>query len=309
MLISICIPTYNSGDKLNRLLDSIQLQSFKDFEIIISDDSSNADVKENIEKHYSHLQIKYYYNQQPLGTPSNWNNAVAKSSGEWIKIMHHDDWFNGNDALLTFANAIKINNKAKLIFCSYKNVNLDNGNTYDVIATSFDIFLLKQNYINLFKNFIGNPSCTLIHSSIKPYNYDASIKWFIDFDFYLWYFKTYKFFTYIKAPLITFAIHKNQVTAQVQNNPTIEIPETFLLFEKYGISLLHNIFAYDFFWRMFRNLKLKNIDEVEQYLGKKNTYDAVADLIKIQNSGINKYLHIGIVSKIIMLYAYTKNRV
>ena len=39
ILISICIPAYKHPDFLKRLLDSISIQSFRDFEVIISDDS------------------------------------------------------------------------------------------------------------------------------------------------------------------------------------------------------------------------------------------------------------------------------
>ena len=42
--ISICIPTYNSGEKLLRLLKSIEQQTFTNFEIVISDDSNNHDI-------------------------------------------------------------------------------------------------------------------------------------------------------------------------------------------------------------------------------------------------------------------------
>lgn len=308
MLISICIPTYNSGTKLNRLLDSILIQTYKQIEIVISDDSNNNDVKVNIDKHYSKLGIKYYHNAVALGTPNNWNHAVAKATGEWIKLMHHDDWFNGDNALQTFVNAAKANDKANLVFCSYSNVNLDNGHQHNIIASTFDIFLLKNNYLNLFKNFIGNPSCTLLRASQLSIYYDVRIKWFIDFDFYLGYFKHHKAFAYIKEPLITFAIHKQQVTTAVYKNPVVEVPEAYLLFEKHGITLLKNLFAYDFFWRMFRNLQLPDISGLEYYLGKKNKYKAVSNIITLQNGWAKRYLNIGIISKLLMLWGYCKNR-
>jgi glycosyltransferase involved in cell wall biosynthesis len=309
VLISICIPTYNSGEKLERLLDSIRIQTYKNFEIIITDDSNNDDVKNIIDTKYADLNIQYFHNLKALGTPSNWNNAVAKSNGDWIKLMHHDDWFNFENSLQLFVDAIALDTDAKLIFSSYSNLNLDNGNKYDVIASGFDILLLKNNYLNLFKNFIGNPSCTMVHSSLKPYEYDIRIKWFIDFDFYLWFFQTNKCFTYIKKPLITFALHKDQVTAAVQNNPVVEIPETYLLFDKYGVNILKNLFAYDFFWRMFRNLNLKSVEELEHYLGKKNTYKQISNLLKAQNRFNKKYLKIGIISKTLMLFAYVTNKI
>jgi glycosyltransferase involved in cell wall biosynthesis len=43
--ISICIPTYKQVDKLEVLLRSIDSQTFRDFEVIVSDDSPDMDVE------------------------------------------------------------------------------------------------------------------------------------------------------------------------------------------------------------------------------------------------------------------------
>ena len=45
-LISICIPAYNRTTYLKRLFESIVDQVFKDFEVIVSDDSPNDSVKD-----------------------------------------------------------------------------------------------------------------------------------------------------------------------------------------------------------------------------------------------------------------------
>ena len=41
---SICIPAYKNTDYLKRLLDSISIQTFRDFEVIITDDSPDETV-------------------------------------------------------------------------------------------------------------------------------------------------------------------------------------------------------------------------------------------------------------------------
>jgi glycosyltransferase involved in cell wall biosynthesis len=308
LLISICIPTYNSGDKLTRLLDSIKIQTFTDFEIIISDDSKNEEIKHTIDTIYPELNIKYFHNAEALGTPNNWNNAVAKASGDWIKLMHHDDWFTQPDALEIFLKSISQNSAAKLIFCSFNYVDVETQKTTLSACSKWDIFLLKQNYLNLYKNFIGNPSCTLIHKSYRPYEYDKTIKWLIDFDFYTEYFMREKEFTYIDIPLIAFGVHSSQVTANVQKNPNVEIPESYIFFKKYGIKIMKNIFVYDFFWRMYRNLALKNIEQLEKYLRTKNNYNTIENLIGAQNLVGGKMLQNGFVSKGLMLAAYLRNR-
>jgi glycosyltransferase involved in cell wall biosynthesis len=44
--ISICIPAYKQADKLEKLLHSIENQTYRDFEVIVTDDSPNDEVRD-----------------------------------------------------------------------------------------------------------------------------------------------------------------------------------------------------------------------------------------------------------------------
>ena len=55
---SIVIPTFNSGDKLTKTLESVLGQTFSDFEILVMDDGSNDNTKDLITQ-YSDSRIKY----------------------------------------------------------------------------------------------------------------------------------------------------------------------------------------------------------------------------------------------------------
>ena len=88
--ISICIPAYKRVGYLKRLLDSITIQSYKSFEIIVSDDSDDESVYQLLQTFAGKLDIQYFKNHPPLGTPANWNFAISKARGEWIKLIHDD---------------------------------------------------------------------------------------------------------------------------------------------------------------------------------------------------------------------------
>lgn len=94
--VSICIPTYNNIDEVKHLLRSIESQTFTDYEIIITDDSSDNAIEEYV-KEYSF--INYTHNIPSLGHIYNWNAAIEKATGEYIKIMFSDDWFTYDDSL------------------------------------------------------------------------------------------------------------------------------------------------------------------------------------------------------------------
>ncbi len=63
----------------------ILIQTYTDFEIVITDDSPDDSVADLVEKYQSRKDIRYYKNEKPLGTPENWNEAIRKANGKWIK--------------------------------------------------------------------------------------------------------------------------------------------------------------------------------------------------------------------------------
>ena len=97
--ISICIPTYKRPDLLKKLLDSIQMQNFRDFEVIISDNSPDDSVKELADPYGKMLPLFYEKNVPAVSATTNCNNAMQRAKGSWVKVMHDDDWFQAADAL------------------------------------------------------------------------------------------------------------------------------------------------------------------------------------------------------------------
>ncbi|MDE1192482.1 MAG: glycosyltransferase [Arachidicoccus sp.] len=155
-LISICIPAYKNPTLLKRLLDSITMQTFKDFEIIITDDSPNNEIELLIEIYKSRFaSLHYFKNSHSLGSPENWNESIRKASGKWIKIMHHDDFFLHKDALTIFASSAKNVTIENFIFSGFQEISSDKL-IKDYIISKKNKKLLKQSALNLFKfNFIG----------------------------------------------------------------------------------------------------------------------------------------------------------
>src|SRR5436189_1964521 len=120
--ISICIPSFERIEYLKRLLDSISVQSYKDFEVINTDDSNDNSVADWIPAYRSNFQIVYKKNQEPLGTPENWNESIRLSKGQWAKIMHDDDWLADANSLSEFVMAIEKNPSARFFYSAYVNV-------------------------------------------------------------------------------------------------------------------------------------------------------------------------------------------
>ena len=61
--VSIIMPSYNSANTLNRALNSIFKQNYKNWELIFVDDGSTDNTKRIIKEYNSH-KIKYFKNNQ-----------------------------------------------------------------------------------------------------------------------------------------------------------------------------------------------------------------------------------------------------
>ncbi len=259
--ISITIPAYKNVASLKRLLDSIATQTFTDYEVIITDDTPDDSIHQFV-KSYQHISnLKYYKNTTQLGTPENWNEGIRMASGTWIKIMHHDDWFCRNDTLQLLCNETK--NNIDCIFFSYNNVYLNNlEQTEEVIASAKDVQdLLKIPWLLFASNKIGPPSVTMIRQSLMEV-YDNQLKWRVDTEFYIRLIEKKYRFLYLSTSLVNVGIHENQVTQYTFLNHKVELEEGLYLLQKHGINPLQNIWVYDAWWRLFRNLSIRNMQEI-----------------------------------------------
>ena len=96
--ISVIIPTYNSGDFLTGLLDSLRSQTigFDNIEVIFVDDKSDDEkTLELLEDFNSYDNVKVIYKDSNSGYPGEGRNiGVREASGEFVIFTDHDDSYN-----------------------------------------------------------------------------------------------------------------------------------------------------------------------------------------------------------------------
>jgi len=93
MIFSIIIPTYNRALLLDKCLQSLVKQTFKDFEVIVCDDGSTDNTKEITDKYINILNIKYIWEQNWGGPARPRNRGISVTQGEWICFLDSDDLF------------------------------------------------------------------------------------------------------------------------------------------------------------------------------------------------------------------------
>jgi glycosyltransferase involved in cell wall biosynthesis len=303
VLISICIPTFNRVAYLERLLTSIKHQSFTDFEVIVSDDSIGDEVKNLCATYTSFFSLRYFKNIIPLGTPENWNEAIRKANGQWIKIMHDDDWFTETGSLHYFKKAIDENADSLFIFSAYRNIYEKNGRQEPMFLNKFRWKALLNDPVTLLaNNIIGPPSVTL-HKNEKRFWYDGAVKWVVDIEYYIRYLKSTKAF-YIDKPLINVGINDTQVTTYTFGVAEVHLKESLYLLNKTGERHLRNIIVFDAWWRLIRNFSIKNISHIRSTGFSEPLPSIISDIIHFQNKFPAPALKLGVTSKMLMLSCY-----
>ncbi len=88
-LISVVMPVYNGQEYLNIAIDSLLLQSYKNFELILVDDGS-TDHSANLINQYNDKRLRYIY-QKNQGLAAALNHGFNEARGRYIARMDCDD--------------------------------------------------------------------------------------------------------------------------------------------------------------------------------------------------------------------------
>lgn len=231
--VSICIPASRPMEYLHRALDSVLIQTYRDYELVITDDSPEGSIGPSLAAYSFGDKLKYSKNKARLGAAGNWNEAVRLASGEYIKMLHDDDWFTYEDSLGEYVRMLDDNPQAQFAFSSLIGQYHDSGRTWIHSASPQQIRLLAEEPTSLFcENFIGGPSAVIYRRDLnKPF--DKNLKWVVDIDFYISVLSENNFFVHNARPLITGLRGTGEaITDRCMENKNVEIFERFYVFDK-----------------------------------------------------------------------------
>ena len=145
MTISIIIPIYNCEKTLERCLNSIQTQTFTDFECLLINDGSK-DKSEDICRTYCQKDSRFcLYSQQNTGVSAARNLGIENALGDYIFFVDGDDWLESNTLQALYEN-ISIYN-CDIVQCGYV---LTDGNVV------FDRVTYEEGYFDINKHFLNS---------------------------------------------------------------------------------------------------------------------------------------------------------
>ena len=215
-LISIIVPCFNNEKYVEKCLDSINQQSFKDFEVIIINDGSTDNSKEIIE-HFIKTKPNYHLiNQKNMGVSTARNNGLKLVKGEFVCFVDADDYIESN-YLKELYKAIK-ETHSDLCICSVVHEDL-NGNT--VFLDKLESLTLTNIETANLKKLIWGYACNKLYKTaiIKKNHilFKKDIKFAEDELFYLNYLFTIKHVCMISDVLYHYVRQKQSATKNTTN--------------------------------------------------------------------------------------------
>lgn len=91
-LISVVMPAYNAEKYIEKSIQSVLNQTYKNIELIIVNDCSKDKTEDIIEKYCKQdARVRKYTNQINSGVSFSRNFGVEQANGEWIAFLDSDD--------------------------------------------------------------------------------------------------------------------------------------------------------------------------------------------------------------------------
>lgn len=221
-LISIIIPYYKKREFILETLNSINNQSYKNYEIlIIYDDENTNDLKYLNELIKEKKNIRILINKKNSGAGMSRNNGIINAKGEFIAFLDSDDYWH-NDKLLKQLNFM-IDEKINFSHTSYYVV--DKKKKITSIRTSRDIL----NYQDLLRSCDVGLSTVMVRKKLLEDNIFPDLTTKEDFVLWLNILKTGEKLVGINEPL-TFWRKSND---SLSSNNFQKIIDGYRVYRKY----------------------------------------------------------------------------
>ena len=231
MKVSICIPAYEMHGKgatyMEKLLLSIKGQTYTNYEVIVSDQSANEDVRKICVRWSDELCLRYLTCQDRGNSSINANNAIAAATGAVIKVIHQDDLLYSNSCLATIVEALEAHPHQMWGVCRFVLTD-EEGQQLDRYWTPF------YNPDILFRNTIGVPSVLFYRASgPTTEKFDPRLIYMNDSELYYRLYCTHGEPLVIGETLVAVRLWSGQVT-HTMITKTVKRKEILHLMRKHG---------------------------------------------------------------------------
>lgn len=143
--ISVIVPIYNTEKYLHRCIDSILVQSFTDFELLLIDDGSKDDSGTICDRYIKQDSWVKVIHKTNTGVSDTRNVGLDKAVGEYALFVDRDDWIAPDMLEVLYSAAIL--ESADIVSCDFTMIGKDWEKSYETIDWNKDKTISVKRYI------------------------------------------------------------------------------------------------------------------------------------------------------------------
>ena len=279
--VSICVPTYEYNGKgvmlLQNLLDSLSIVNNKNFELVISDQSTDNQICNLISWNQYEYDIKYCRcDKLPSGNMSyNTNNSIKQATGDIIKPLFQDDVINSPSIIDVLYDVFE--NKS-VGWVGMKYIHVFEEGVEPRWRHCHDPFYHKDTFFG--HNKVSSPSAVAFRKDDSNF-FDTNVTMMMDCEFYHRMQQKYGVPLFLlNEPFVAIGQHPEQY----QNNADLKskMTEEFLyMFKKHGIvNLLMDEIESPWKPEMQEALQIINSEQKEASVWEKREEERLKNLLE-----------------------------
>lgn len=90
-LVSVIMPSYNTGKYIAESIESVLNQTYQNWELIIVDDCSTDNTVSGVKPYLTEKRVHFLENSQNSGAAITRNRALREAKGKWVAFLDSDD--------------------------------------------------------------------------------------------------------------------------------------------------------------------------------------------------------------------------
>lgn len=308
LMVSVIVPVYNGEKYIERCIDSLLNQTYKNIEILIVNDGSTDGTSEKLKKYYTNEKV-IIINQKNGGVSKARNKAIESARGEYIQFTDSDDWLEKNMIEDMVKSAVKFD--SDIVISEYKNY-YENTNIYEEIKIKDYELSFKDVISDETTLYGGFPWNKMIRKKCITQLYDENIHFYENLLFFLENSENINNYSVVHKPLYVYNINDNStVHSKRYNQKKISIldalqrviqivDEEYISFYKY---MYISKFCENKVYLETLNLDLNSLSKYE------NLYNLfLKDLSKNNNLSFKIKIKLFIMTKLKFIYRWLKIR-
>jgi glycosyltransferase involved in cell wall biosynthesis len=146
--VSVIMPTWNRSFIIQKAIDSVLTQSYRNFELIISDDGSIDNTEDVITAAYGREERIRYIKNTHIGVGHARNAALELSQGELIAYLDSDNVW-AEHYLLIMVNTFLDFPEIQTLYCAMRYIDEPTNNDYILFREYDRERLLQRNFIDI----------------------------------------------------------------------------------------------------------------------------------------------------------------